>query len=519
MRLGGGHGCPVRSYNPRRVRRGSQRSAPPGQGGRARRSPRSPRGARRAARSRRASSARPGSARRRCGSPPSRRRRSADIWCSPADRPKRKRRFSFVGLADLIGGVVPDVLPQLPRPQRRALEAALALSESEGPPAEEGVVAFAFLSTLRKLAVGNRLLLAIDDVQWLDAPSLAMLRFALPRLETEPVAAILTARDEVPLWLRAGRAGGAAPDASSSARSASARSTSCCERASALRLPRPTLLRIWETSAGNPFFALELASALQRRGGRVGPGRGAAASLESGRARSRARRSPRGSGGSRWRGSLPRSPTRRCASSRRPPAAGQRPDWPTRSRPESSRSTGSGSASRIPCSARRSGRAPHRRNGGRSTRGSPRSLRARRNERGISRSPPPSRAARSPPWSRRRQRACTHEEQPLPPPSWPSWQSGSRLPMMSTTCAGASSTAPIRLREAGDGGRAIALLEQALEAAPPGLARAAVLVHLADAVADLDDRAKRSTSIARRSPRLRATRPSRPRFTSTSPAS
>ena len=37
-----------------------------------------------------------------------------------------------------------------------------------------------------------------------------------------------------------------------------------------------------------------------------------------------------------------------------------------------------------------------------------------------------------------------------------------------------------RLREAGDGGRAIALLEQALEAAPPGLARAAVLARLAD---------------------------------------
>ena len=35
-------------------------------------------------------------------------------------------RFSYVGLADLIGGVVPGVLPELPRPQRRALEAALS---------------------------------------------------------------------------------------------------------------------------------------------------------------------------------------------------------------------------------------------------------------------------------------------------------------------------------------------------------------------------------------------------------
>ena len=36
--------------------------------------------------------------------------------------------------------------------------------------------------------------------------------------------------------------------------------------------PRPTLVRIWETSGGNPFFALELASALLRRGGTLTPG-------------------------------------------------------------------------------------------------------------------------------------------------------------------------------------------------------------------------------------------------------
>src|ERR687897_59329 len=36
--------------------------------------------------------------------------------------------------------------------------------------------------------------------------------------------------------------------------------------------PRPTLIRLWQTSGGNPFFALELASALQRKGGTVAPG-------------------------------------------------------------------------------------------------------------------------------------------------------------------------------------------------------------------------------------------------------
>jgi DNA-binding CsgD family transcriptional regulator len=179
--------------------------------------------------------------------------------------------FSFVGLADLIGGVVSDVLPSLPGPQRRALEAALALSESEGPPAEESLVAFAFLSTLRQLAIDIRLLLSIDDVQWLDASSLAMLRFALARLETEPVAVILTARDQVPPWLPR-----AVPEERLRVIELGALSVGALHELLRTRLgvalPRPTLLRIWEASGGNPFFALELASALRRRGGRVGPG-------------------------------------------------------------------------------------------------------------------------------------------------------------------------------------------------------------------------------------------------------
>ena len=36
--------------------------------------------------------------------------------------------------------------------------------------------------------------------------------------------------------------------------------------------PRPALIKLWETSNGNPFFALELATALHRRGGSLAPG-------------------------------------------------------------------------------------------------------------------------------------------------------------------------------------------------------------------------------------------------------
>jgi DNA-binding CsgD family transcriptional regulator len=180
-------------------------------------------------------------------------------------------RFSFAGVADLIGGVLPEVLPQLSRPQQRGLEGALALAESDGAPADEGVVAFAFLAVLRRLAAGRRILLTIDDVQWLDTPSQAMLRFALSRLEQQPVAAILTARDEVPSWIHR-----AAPDSRLTNIRLGPLSVGAIRELLRRRIhaafPRPTLLRIWETSGGNPLFALELASALLRRGGTMDPG-------------------------------------------------------------------------------------------------------------------------------------------------------------------------------------------------------------------------------------------------------
>jgi AAA ATPase domain len=109
--------------------------------------------------------------------------------------------FSFAGLADLFGGVASDVMAELPRPQRRSLEAALGLSEPD-PGVGEGVLAFALLSALRQLAGRSPIVLAVDDVQWLDAPSLALLRYALARFESEPVAVLLTVRGDVPDWIR-----------------------------------------------------------------------------------------------------------------------------------------------------------------------------------------------------------------------------------------------------------------------------------------------------------------------------
>jgi DNA-binding CsgD family transcriptional regulator len=182
------------------------------------------------------------------------------LSCRPS---AAEARFSFSGLADLLDGHLADVLPELAGPQRSALETALALSSSG--PVEERLVAFAFLNALRCLAEDNRVVLAVDDVPCLDKPSAALLQYALPRLETEPVAALLTFSGEPLSWLSRGLTSGRLLELALGPLSVGALHELLRSRVD-IALPRPALLRIWERSAGNPFFALEVARALQRRG-------------------------------------------------------------------------------------------------------------------------------------------------------------------------------------------------------------------------------------------------------------
>jgi hypothetical protein len=53
------------------------------------------------------------------------------LSCRPSEA---ETSYSFGGLADLIGDVVGEALPELPPPQRRALEAALHLVDAQRAP-------------------------------------------------------------------------------------------------------------------------------------------------------------------------------------------------------------------------------------------------------------------------------------------------------------------------------------------------------------------------------------------------
>jgi AAA ATPase domain len=172
-------------------------------------------------------------------------------------------RFSFAALGDLLAGTVDEALSALPRPQRRALEVALLLREPDGAGPDHHAVALAFLGALRSAAATQRLVLAIDDVQWLDAPTASLVGFALRRLEDEPIRTLLTARSGHP-W----------PDALRLRPDRVARvelgplSLGAIHRMLGVHLGEPLqralLRRIHERAHGNPLHALELARALER---------------------------------------------------------------------------------------------------------------------------------------------------------------------------------------------------------------------------------------------------------------
>jgi DNA-binding CsgD family transcriptional regulator len=105
---------------------------------------------------------------------------------------------SFAGLSDLLSGILPEVAADIPGPQREALEVALLLRPAGKQPSSAHAVGLAVLAALRSGLAYGPVLLAIDDVQWLDAGSLDALTFALRRAGSGPLSVLLAARAEAP---------------------------------------------------------------------------------------------------------------------------------------------------------------------------------------------------------------------------------------------------------------------------------------------------------------------------------
>ena len=190
--------------------------------------------------------------------------------------------FAYAALADLFGKHH-DAWTQLPDPQRRALEIALLLADQEGGSPDQQVVAMAALGVLRALAGRAPLVVAVDDVQWLDAPSAAVLRFAARRLGDDPIGLLLAQRtpatEQPPLGLSQAVAADRLDRVELSPLSLGAVQRLLLGRLEYMP-SRPALHRIHELSGGNPFFALELARALQAETLKLEPGERLPATLE-----------------------------------------------------------------------------------------------------------------------------------------------------------------------------------------------------------------------------------------------
>lgn len=105
-------------------------------------------------------------------------------------------QVAFAALRDLVGDAAQEVLPELPAPQRRALAVALLLEEPRPKSPEPDALSASLVGALRLLARPQPLLVAVDDVQWLDPSSHAVLAFALRRLDEDRVGVLATVRVE-----------------------------------------------------------------------------------------------------------------------------------------------------------------------------------------------------------------------------------------------------------------------------------------------------------------------------------
>src|SRR5215469_16708673 len=184
--------------------------------------------------------------------------------------------LSFAALSELFGPIFDEVAPSLPGPRRRALAVALLLAEPGEERPDEHAIGLAVLDSLRALAVDRPVLVALDDAQWLDPASAAVLGIALRRLESQHVGVLATLRTASqtagPLELER-----VFPHERLERRLVGPLSLSgvqeLLKERLALELTRLELARFHEATAGNAFFTLEFGRELLRTGTRPATGR------------------------------------------------------------------------------------------------------------------------------------------------------------------------------------------------------------------------------------------------------
>ncbi|WP_406440347.1 LuxR C-terminal-related transcriptional regulator [Streptomyces sp. NBC_01613] len=191
------------------------------------------------------------------------------LRCSPA---KDDAGLPFVGLVDLFARVPESCVEALAPEPRAALKAALLQGREPEGDRDLLAVRLAVLDVLRTLAATGPVLLAVDDLQWLDGPSAEVLAFAVRRLDgldIRMVAAERVADGEQPERLHC------CPPDTAELPVPPLTDDEVAHLVAAdvgTDLPPAVLRAIQGAAAGNPSYALELGQAALRDEAPVGFG-------------------------------------------------------------------------------------------------------------------------------------------------------------------------------------------------------------------------------------------------------
>ena len=191
------------------------------------------------------------------------RARAAGFRALTARPAETEAELPFGVLAELLEPVGMSEL-DLPAPQARALDVALRrVDPDEARPVDPLGLSLAVVAALRELAKEEPLLVALDDLQWCDPPSLRTLEFALRRVESEQIG------------LAAGLRSGDGPEIQVPAANGHLTAVEVgpldAEAFEAVvrrgnRLPRPVLRQLYVACDGNPLFGKEVAALLAEHG-------------------------------------------------------------------------------------------------------------------------------------------------------------------------------------------------------------------------------------------------------------
>ncbi|MBJ7289979.1 helix-turn-helix transcriptional regulator [Williamsia sp.] len=166
----------------------------------------------------------------------------------------------FASLADLLGDIAHDMSSELPDPQRIAIDRALLRIDTTAGVTDRRAVSAGFLAIVERLAATSPVLVAIDDLQWLDAPTRSVIGFAARRFSDRVRLVCAVRSDDFAVgagWLETSRPGALVRV------ELGPLDRTALHRVLAARFGRTftlsTVARIHWISGGNPFYAIELA--------------------------------------------------------------------------------------------------------------------------------------------------------------------------------------------------------------------------------------------------------------------